>query len=85
MLYGQRFRGKSLYGGMICVDCINLAGGVDPIYNAAPLLKLAVETGTVGPANSLRDALDVSDDIAAKFKVRFYIEAQEVPMKAILD
>jgi ATP-dependent Lon protease len=80
--------GKSVHGGMICVGGINLGGGIETIYNAASVVELAAEKGATTllmPVATRRDVMNVSDDIAAKVDVRFYKDAHDAFLKAIMD
>lgn len=80
--------GKSVHGGMICVGGINLGGGIETIYNAAAIVELAAEKGATSilmPVSTRRDALGVSDEIAAKVDIRFYTDARDAFLKAIAD
>jgi ATP-dependent Lon protease len=80
--------GKSVHGGMVCVGGINLGGGIETIYNAAPIVELAAEKGATTllmPVATRRDVANVSDDIAAKVDVRFYTDARDAFLKAIAD
>jgi ATP-dependent Lon protease len=80
--------GKSVQGGMICVGGINLGGGIETIYNAASVVELAAEKGATTllmPVATRRDVMNVSDDIAALVDVRFYKDANDAFLKAIMD
>lgn len=85
---GSALIGKSVHGGMICVGGINLGGGIETIYNAASIVELAAEKGALTllmPVASRKDVMNVSDEIAAKVDVRFYTDARDAFLKAIVD
>lgn len=80
--------GKSVHGGMICVGGINLGGGVETIDNATNVVELAAEKGATAllmPVATRRDIMNVSNDIAAIVHVRFYNDANDAFLKAIVD
>ncbi|MGI8642612.1 MAG: protease Lon-related BREX system protein BrxL [Thermomicrobiales bacterium] len=80
--------GKSVHGGMVCVGGINLGGGIEMIYNAASVVELAAEKGAASllmPVATRRDVMNVSDEIAAKVDVRFYTDARDAFLKAVMD
>jgi ATP-dependent Lon protease len=80
--------GKSLKGGLICAGQINLGGAIDPIHNAVGVAELAVEKGATTllmPVSSRRHLIDLSDEMAAKLNIVFYVDAQDALLKALLD
>ncbi len=80
--------GKSLKGGLICVGQINLGGAIDPIHNAVGIAELAVEKGATTllmPVGSRRHLIELSDEMAAKLNVVYYVDAQDALLKALLD
>lgn len=79
---------KSLRGGMICAGQVNLGGAIDPVYNAVEIAELAVEKGATTllvPVSTRRQLIDLSDDMALKLDIRYYIDAQDALNKAVLD
>lgn len=75
-------------GEAICVGGLNLGGGIEPIPDAAALIKLAAEKGAssiLTPKSTRRDALNVSDEIAVKVEVRLDADVHEAFIKANAD
>jgi ATP-dependent Lon protease len=80
--------GRSLRGGLICVGQINLGGALDPVYNAVDIAELAVENGASAllmPVSTRRALIDLSDDMALKLDIRYYVDAEDAFRKALLD
>jgi ATP-dependent Lon protease len=80
--------GKSLKGGLAAVGSLNLGGAIDPVYNPVSLAELAVEKGaaTLLMSTSARKQLfELSDDMATKITIQFYVDAREALIKALAD
>jgi len=79
---------KSLKGGLIIVGGLNLGGGIDPIYNATSIAELAVEKGATVlliPISARRQLNDLSDDMASKIGILYYVDIKEALVKALTD
>jgi ATP-dependent Lon protease len=79
---------KSLKGGLIVVGGLNLAGGIDPVYNAVNVAELAIEKGAttlLAPISARRQLNDLSDDMAMKISILFYADAREALLKALVE
>jgi ATP-dependent Lon protease len=79
---------KSLKGGMIAVGGLNLAGGLDPVYNAVDVAELAVEKGATTlliPISCRRQLYDLSDEMAMKLNIIYYGDPREALIKALTD
>lgn len=79
---------KNLKGGLIVVGGLNLGGGIDPIYNATSIAELAVEKGATVlliPISARRQLNDLSDDMASKIGILYYVDIKEALIKALAD
>lgn len=79
---------KSIRGGLIVVGEINLGGSIEPLYNAVNLVELAVEKGAASvlmPVSCRRQLVDLSDDMATKVDVQFYLDARDALLKAMVE
>ena len=79
---------KSMRGGLIVVGQLNLGGSIDPIYNAVNVAELAVEKGATTllvPISARRQLMDLSDDMAAKLSVQFYVDGNDAWLKGMLE
>lgn len=77
---------KSVRGGLVAVGGVNLGGSIDPLFNARGVVELAVEKGATTilmPVSARRQLFDLSDDMAAKIDVVFYIDVRDALMKAV--
>jgi ATP-dependent Lon protease len=79
---------KSLQGGLIAVGALNLGGGIDPVYNAAEVAEVAVEKGAttlLAPISARKQLNELSDEMATKLTILYYLDAQEALIKALGD
>ena len=79
---------KSVRGGLIIVGEINLGGSMEPIHNPVMLAELAVEKGATAllmPVACRRQLFDLSDEMATKVDIQFYLDSRDVLLKAILE
>jgi len=79
---------KSMRGGLIVVGQLNLGGSIDPIHNAVNVAELAVEKGATTllvPISARRQLMDLSDDMAAKLGVQFYVDGRDALLKGLLE
>ena len=77
---------KSVRGGLVAVGGVNLGGSIDTLFNARGVVELAVEKGATTilmPVSARRQLFDLSDDMAAKIDVVFYIDVRDALMKAV--
>ena len=77
---------KSVRGGLVAVGGVNLGGSIDTLLNARGVVELAVEKGATTilmPVSARRQLFDLSDDMAAKIDVVFYIDVRDALMKAV--
>jgi predicted ATP-dependent Lon-type protease len=90
----SRLRGRKRRGSVTRDRCCDIASHPAPIsgttasLKAAALVELTAEKGASSilmPVSTRRDALNVSDEIAAKVDVRFYADARDAFIKAIAD
>lgn len=80
--------GKSLKGGLIAVGSLNLGGSLDPVYNAVSVAELAIEKGATTlliPISARRQLNELSDDMAVKISILFYVDIREALIKALVD
>lgn len=74
--------------GLICAGQISLGGAIDPIRNAEPVAELVVKKGATTLFSSIAyrgKAIDLSDDMATKFNIVFYVDAQDAFLKELID
>ena len=79
---------KSLRGGLIVVGEINLGGSIEPIPNPVAIAEIAVEKGATSlllPVSCRRQLLDLSDDMATRIDIQFYLDSRDALLKAIVD
>ena len=79
---------KSVRGGLVIVGGVTVGGSIEPVYNAVTLAELAVEKGAKAlllPVSCRRQLFDLSDDMATKLDVEFYLDARDALMKALAD
>lgn len=79
---------KSIRGGLIIVGEIALGGSIEPIYNPVMIAEMAVEKGATAllmPVTCRRQLVDLSDDMATKIDIQFYLDAREALLKAIVE
>ena len=79
---------KSLKGGLIIVGALNLGGSVEPLVNAVSIVEVAVEKGAntlLMPVSARKQLFDLSDDMATRVNVQFYLDTPDALLKALLD
>jgi ATP-dependent Lon protease len=79
---------KSIKGGLVVVGGLNLGGSIDPVYNAVSVAELAVEKGAsilLVPVASRKQLFDLSDDMATKVNIQFYLDVREALIKALVE
>jgi ATP-dependent Lon protease len=79
---------KNIRGGLIVVGQLNLGGSIDPVHNAAHPAELALEKGATHlliPIAARKQLMELSDDIAAKLNVQFYVDARDALLKSLID
>ena len=80
--------GKSLKGGLIAVGGLTLGGGLEPVYNAVAVAELSVEKGATTlliPISARRQLNALSDEMAARITVVYYLDARDALLKALGD
>lgn len=79
---------KSLKSGLVVVGGLNLGGSVNPVHNAVSIAEIAVEKGAsclLMPVSSRKQLMDLSDEMATKVNIQFYMDAKEALIKAIIE
>ncbi|MCY2988142.1 MAG: BREX system Lon protease-like protein BrxL [Planctomycetota bacterium] len=79
---------KTTRGGLIIIGEINLGGSIEPVHNAVTVAEIAVEKGATAllmPIACRRQLFDLSDDMATKVDIQFYLDAREALLKAIQE
>lgn len=79
---------KSIRGGLLVIGEINLGGSIESLYNAVTLVEIAVEKGATAvlmPVSCRRQLVDLSDDMATKIDVQFYLDARDALLKAMVE
>jgi len=80
--------GKSLKGGLVVVGAVTIGGSLEPLYNAIDVAELAAEKGAsmiMLPVTARRQLNDLSDDLAAKLTVLYYVDVRDALVKALVD
>ena len=80
--------GKSLKGGLVAVGGITIGGSLEPLHNAVDVAELAAEKGAqilLVPVTCRRQLNDMTDDLAAKVTVVYYVDARDALLKALGD
>ena len=79
---------KSIRGGLIIVGEINLGGSIEPVHNPVTIAEIAVEKGATAllmPVSCRRQLFDLSDDMATKIDIKFYSDARDALLKAMVE
>ena len=79
---------KSLKGGLIIVGALNLGGSVESLANAVSIVEVAVEKGAstvLMPVSARKQLFDLSDDMATRINVQFYLDTPDALLKALLE
>ena len=79
---------KSVRGGLIITGEMNLGGSIEPIHNPVTIAEIAVEKGAsflLMPVSCRRQLVDLSDDMATKIDIRFYSDARDALLKAMVE
>ena len=61
---------------------------MDQVYNAVSVVELAIEKGAetiLMPVSSRRQLTDLSDEMATKINVLYYMEPKEALVKGLLE
>ncbi len=77
---------KSVKGGLAVTGGLNLGGSIETIFNPVAAVEIAVEKGAASilmPISSRRQLNDLSDDVAAKITVHYYLDARDALLKAL--
>jgi ATP-dependent Lon protease len=77
---------KSIKGGLAVTGGLNLGGSIETIFNPVAVVEIAVEKGAASilmPISSRRQLNDLSDDVAAKITVHYYLDARDALLKAL--
>jgi ATP-dependent Lon protease len=78
--------GRPLKGGLVLVGGITLGGSIEPIHNPVDVVELALEKGAAAvllPVSCRRALVELSDEVAARVQVLFYLDAPDALRKAI--
>ena len=79
---------KPLKGALAVVGTINLGGSIDPIHNPVDIVELALQKGAaivLMPVSCRRLLVDLSDEVATKIQMSFYLDAMDALRKAMHD
>lgn len=79
---------KSVRGGLIVVGEINLGGSIENLHNPINIAEIAIENGATSllmPVACRRQLFELSDDMATKLDIQFYLDAREALLKAIVE
>ncbi|WP_219136378.1 protease Lon-related BREX system protein BrxL [Janthinobacterium sp. UMAB-60] len=79
---------KSVRGGLVVVGEINLGGSIEPVHNAVNIAEIAIEKGAQAllmPVNCRRQLNELSDDMATKVDIQFYLDARDALLKALVE
>lgn len=79
---------RSLRGGLIVVGEINLGGSIEPVHNPVTLVEIAVEKGATAilmPVTCRKMLFDLSDEMATKVDIQFYLDARDALLKSLVE
>lgn len=79
---------KSVKGGLVIVGEVNLGGSIEPIHNPVTLAEIAVEKGAtvlLVPVSCRKQLFDLSDDMATKVDIQFYLDSRDALIKAMME
>jgi len=79
---------KPVRGGLVVVGEINLGGSIELIHNAVNIAEIAVEKGAQAllmPVSCRRQLNELSDDMATKVDIQFYLDARDALLKALVE
>lgn len=79
---------KSVRGGLIVVGEVNLGGSIDIVHNPVTLVEIAVEKGATSilmPVSCRRQLFDLSDEMATKIDIQFYLDSRDALIKSIVE
>ncbi len=77
---------KSIKGGLAVTGGLNLGGSIETIFNPVAVVEIAIEKGAASilmPISSRRQLNDLSDDLAAKITIHYYLDARDALLKAL--
>lgn len=78
---------KSVKSGLAVTGGLNLGGSIETIFNPVSVVEIAVEKGAASilmPISSRRQLNDLSDDVAARITVHYYLDARDALFKALI-
>jgi ATP-dependent Lon protease len=79
--------GQSCVAGLAVVGHLTLGGSLEPVQNPVALVELALEKGAtlvLVPVSARRQLLDLSDDVATRIQVLYYLDAVDALRKGLL-
>jgi len=79
---------KPVRGGLVVVGEINLGGSIEDIHNAVNIAEIAIEKGAQAllmPVSCRRQLNELSDDMATKVDIQFYLDARDALLKALVE
>jgi ATP-dependent Lon protease len=88
MAFCSALLGKSLRRGLVIVGGMSVGGSLETLPNAVSVAELAVEKGAraiLFPVNARRQLNDLSDDMAARVTLVYYVDARDALLKALAD
>jgi ATP-dependent Lon protease len=77
---------KSIKGGLAITGGLNLGGSIETLSNPVSLVEIAIEKGAASilmPVTSRRQLNDLSDELAAKIAVHYYLDSRDALLKAL--
>ncbi len=88
MAFCSTLLAKSLRGGLVVIGGLSVGGSFEPIHNAVSIAELAVEKGAqtvLFPVSARRQLNDLSDEMAAKVTVVYYVDGRDALLKVLAD
>ncbi len=67
---------------------VNLGGSIDIVHNPVTLVEIAVEKGATSilmPVSCRRQLFDLSDEMATKIDIQFYLDSRDALIKSIIE
>ncbi len=79
---------KSTKGGLIIVGALNLGGSVEPLGSAVGIVEVAIEKGAdtvLMPVSARKQLFELSDDMATRINIQFYLDTPDALLKVLLE
>ncbi len=79
---------KSMRGGMAIAGGLTVGGSIEPVHNALDLAEIAAEKGAqmlLVPVSCRRQLNDMTDSLAARLTIVYYVDGRDALLKALAE